>query len=217
LSFLRKQESIKALVREFLAPLPCLPRLAAVAGIGLIILAVTTPMLALNKPAVVTSSYEVLEPETWIGKQLPILEHIDIAEQLKTGNWLILLYHHDCHDCTEAIPKYEQMARDLADNGNFLQIALIEMPPYGPPLVTPDSPCTLGRLADTKDWFLTTPAAAFLTDGKVKHAWEAKAPDFDAILSKIASTAEKGPFAKNIRFSEFSLSTEQHAEAPERR
>jgi len=64
-----------------------------------------TPILALNEPAVVTSSYEVLEPETWVGKKLPILQHIDIGEKLSRGNWLILLYHHDCPDCAKAIAK----------------------------------------------------------------------------------------------------------------
>jgi len=109
------------------------------------------------------------------------------------------------------------MARDLAGNGDFLRIALIEMPPYGPPLAAPDSPCTLGRLANTKEWFVTTPAVALLSDSQVRGAWEAKAPDFDTILSKIASTAGKGPFAKNIRYPGFFLSTKQRAEAPERR
>jgi hypothetical protein len=178
---------------------------------------VTTPILALNEPANTTSSYEVLEPETWVGKRLPIIEYIDIADALRTGNWLILLYHHDCPDCTEAIPKYEQMARDLAGNGDFLQIALIETPPYGPPVAAPDSPCTLGRLVDTKEWFVTTPAVALLTNGTVKQAWEAKVPDFDAILSKIASAEEEGPFARNIRFPQSFLSTRQPAQTRERR
>ena len=109
------------------------------------------------------------------------------------------------------------MARDLADNADFLQIALIEMPPYGPTLAAADSPCTLGRLADSKEWFVTTPAVALLSDGNVNHAWEAKAPDFDTILSKIVSTVEKGPFAENIRFPQFFLSTTQRAQTPERR
>ncbi|MHC4397105.1 MAG: hypothetical protein ACYS1A_15810, partial [Planctomycetota bacterium] len=38
-------------------------------------------------------------------------------------------------------------------------------------------PCTLGRLNDTKEWFVTTPAVALLTNGKVKSVWEEKAPD----------------------------------------
>lgn len=84
----------------------------------------STPILALNEPAVVTSSYEVFEAETWVGQKLPILEHIDIGEKLEKGNWLILLYHHDCPDCIRGIGKYEQKpAGDLAGKG--------ELPVYG--------------------------------------------------------------------------------------
>ena len=36
-----------------------------------------------------------------------------------------------------------------------------------------------------KDWFVTTPAVALLTDGQVISAWEAKAPDFDKIIESI--------------------------------
>ena len=105
--------SIKRLLREFITPIPAKHHFATCAALGLIILVGVTAILTLNAPAAVTSSYEVLEPETWIGKKLPILDDIDIGKQLEKGNWLILLYHYDCPDCTKAIAKYEQMARDL--------------------------------------------------------------------------------------------------------
>ena len=124
-----------------------------------------------NGPEKTTSSYEVLEPETWVGKELPILEHIDITETLKKGTWLILLYHYDCPDCTRAIARYQQMARELAGNEDFLRIALIAVPPYGQGPVSENSPCTLGRLAEIKEWFVTTPVIALLTDGQVISSW----------------------------------------------
>lgn len=167
---------------------PPMPRFAVSAVFAIAVLGVSTPILAFNEPAVVTSSYEVLEPEAWVGKKLPIIEDIDIGKQLETGIWLVLLYHHDCPDCVAAIPKYEKMARDFAGNGDFLQIALIEVPPYGQGQVSRNSPCVPGRLADAKEWFVTTPAVALLTDGQVISAWEAKAPDLDIILENIAKT-----------------------------
>ena len=157
----------------------------------MLILAVTTPILAFNEPAKITSSYEVLEPETWVGKKLPILEYVDIGKQLEKGTWLVLLHHHDCHDCQIAIPKYQLISRDLAGNDDFLRIALIEVPPYGQGQVSRNSPCVLGRLADTKDWFVTTPAVALLKDGQVISAWEAKAPDLDTILENMAKKCRK--------------------------
>ena len=191
LSFKRKAESIRTLIQEFFTPMPSIPRLGITICLTVITLAVTTPILAFNEPAKITSSYEVLEPETWVGKKLPILEHIDIVKQLEKGTWLVLMYHHDCPDCAAAIPKYERIARDMAGNEDFLQIALIEVPPYGQGQVSRNSPCALGRLADNKDWFVTTPAVALLTDGQVTSAWEAKAPDLDTILKTMAKNAEK--------------------------
>jgi hypothetical protein len=126
--------------------------------------------LAFNEPAKITSSYEVLEPETWVGKKLPILEYIDIGKQLETGIWLVLFHHHDCPDCAAAVARYQEIARGLAGNEDFLQIALIEVPPYGQGQVSRNSPCVPGRLVDTKDWFVTTPAVALLTDGQVTSA-----------------------------------------------
>lgn len=208
LSFTRKQESIKVIIQEFLTPLPSLQQFVTALIIGITSLSATTPILVLNEPAMVTSSYEVLEPETWVGKELPILEYIDIGEQLKKGTWLILLYHYDCPDCAKAIPKYEQMARDLVGDDDFLRIALVEVPPYGRGPVSENSPCCLGRLAGTKEWFVTTPAVALLTNGQVKQAWEEKAPDFDTILQNMAQ------MQKTTEKSRFLVSTNQLTHSP---
>ena len=201
LSFLRKKESMKALIVEFITPLPSPRRFVTAVAICFTVLGVTTPILAFNEPAMVTSSYEVLEPETWVGKKLPILKHIDIAESLKKGTWLVLLYHYDCPGCGTAIPEYEQIARDLQGNEDFLRIALIAVPPYGQGPVSENSPCMLGRLPETKEWFVTTPVVALMSDGKVTSAWEEKAPDLDTILQKIAKTQ------KIIEKSRFFVST----------
>ena len=170
------------------------------AGIALLVLGTSAPILALNEPPQVTTHYEVLEPETWVGKELPILKHIDIAESLKKGTWLVLLYHYDCPDCAWAIPMYEQMARELEGNEDFLQIALIAVPPYGRGPVSENCPCTLGRLAEAKEWFVTTPAVALLNDGKVTSAWEEKAPDLETIIQKIAKNQKKQEKTEKSRF-----------------
>jgi len=211
-----QRESIKSLIVEFFDPMPSFRRFATAFTIGLTILGVTTPILAFNEPARITSRYEVLEPSEWVGKELPILEHIDIAETLKKGTWLVMLYHYDCPDCETAIPKYEQMASVLQGNGDFLRIALIAVPPYGrypghKGPVGENSPCTLGRLLETKEWFVTTPAVALLTDSLVTAAWEEKAPDFETILQN---------FAKNVEISEksiFFVSTNQLTHSPQRK
>ena len=70
------------------------PRLAFVSSLTILLILTSSIVLAVNEPATVTTSYEVLDTKTWVGKELPILEHIDIADKIKTGNWLLLFYHH---------------------------------------------------------------------------------------------------------------------------
>jgi hypothetical protein len=41
-------------------------------------------------------------------------------------------------------------------------------------------------LADIKEWFVTTPAVALLTNSRITSAWEGQAPDFETILQNIA-------------------------------
>ncbi len=187
LSFLRSlptavtggRESLRQVVAEFAKPLPTLRRFAATAALSLAILGLTTPILALNKPATVTSSYEILEPQTWVGRELPILEHIDIGEYLRQGNWLVVLYHHDCPDCQAAIPRYEQMARDLEGNEDSLRIALVEMPPYGQSGLMNNTPCSQGRLDSCKKWFVTTPVAILTVRGTIEFVWVLRMPDLE--------------------------------------
>ena len=65
-------------------------------------------------------------------------------------------------------------------------LVLVATPPYGHGPVAADSPCLLGRLAETKEWFVTTPAVALMTQGVVTSAWEEKAPVFDTVLECVA-------------------------------
>ncbi len=114
------------------------------------------------------SDFIVLEPEAWIGKPLPLLRYIDIGHRLAKGKWVVILYHHDCADCKEAIPKYEQMALEVADKPEAPRFAFIEVPPcvvdrFDPRIAV----CDYGVLTDRKQWFVETPTVISLEDGKV--------------------------------------------------
>jgi hypothetical protein len=141
-----------------------------------------------KEPTQSTTSYEVLEPETWVGERLPILKDIDISKQLKKGAWLVLFYHYDCSECVTAIKEYKSYAADLAGNGDLLKIAFIEVPPYGKSVVRNNPNYVVGKLLDIKEWFIATPAVVLLEDNKVRNSWEQEVPDFDTILEKNVST-----------------------------
>jgi hypothetical protein len=103
----------------------------------------------------------ILEPEQWIGQQLPISKSIDL--DLSNGEWIVLLHRHDCPDCQKTLPRYEKMAMHLIGQ----QVAIVEVPPYGNP-ASETSTCCHGRLADDHEWFVQTPVELRLENGIVK-------------------------------------------------
>ena len=106
----------------------------------------------------------VLEPEKWVGKRFPLLPHIDIGDRLTEGGWVVLLYHHDCPQCREVLPEYEQMAQSDSGEG----VALIEVPPFGAyGSLASHGSAQRGRLQETKDWFVQTPTELRLDGGLV--------------------------------------------------
>ena len=192
--FRPKEITLQYIVKPFelLKPLPSRLYFASIFIFGIIILLATLPVLALNVPAQITSSYEVLEPNSWLGKPLPIINYIDIGKQLKTGNWLVLFYHYDCPDCINAIEKLND-AKAKIQNANC-NVAIIEVPPYGNPMGTN---CVYGQLLDAKEWFITTPATILLKNGTVEQAWQQELPDLGSILDDIfAETIGKSLLAK---------------------
>ena len=128
-------------------------------------------VMATYQPAVVRpdgliegdSSFVVLEPDKWVGHQFPLIPYIDDGERFNTGNWLVVLYHHDCPKCREVMTRYEPLS------GKLGPVAFVEFPPYGdiPPA---SSGCEAFRVDNIRDWFVQTPFELLLKDGAVQSA-----------------------------------------------
>jgi hypothetical protein len=106
----------------------------------------------------------VLEPAKWVGKSFPLRDHIDVAEQLSSGQWRVVLYHHDCAPCKTLISKYEALP------SSSLPVVLVEIPPFAPQGVSSalDTPQLFrGRLSQNRRWFVKTPLEVDLNNGKV--------------------------------------------------
>lgn len=189
----------KTLIQKTVMPLPSMHRLIGATCFSLAILAVTGCVLAFNEPAKVANGYEVLEPETWIGKGLPILKYIDISKQIKTSTWLVLFYHYDCPDCVTAISQYQRNAVELVNNEDLLKIAFIEIPPYGRSIVRNSPDYAVGKLLDIKEWFITTPAIVLLEGSTVQAAWEGKVLDLDAVLRNVATLSKMNLISRRPR------------------
>jgi methylamine utilization protein MauE len=112
----------------------------------------------------------IIEPRTWVGRRLPLLERIDIGERLLRGDWILVFYHRGCGRCRETIPEYDRLARTFRDRSSSTQFALVEVPPHEDPaqgLIPPDSPCLRGRLDAPRNWLVPTPSAMTVRDGYV--------------------------------------------------
>ena len=144
-------------------------------------------ILITNKPPMKSNKYEVVDTKQWANEAIwPMLEYTDIKQQLQTGVWVVLLYHYDCPDCAQAIPKYEEMYKSLKGNENAINFAFIEMPPYGradQQLVGHNSKVVCGKLSDVKKWFLQTPVVVVLHNGEALKVWEGTAPGLDELLN----------------------------------
>ena len=108
----------------------------------------------------------LLDPENWRGKRFPLLDYVDIGERFKEGKWLVMLYHHDCPKCQEAIHDFQE----YCGAGGNSRVALIEMPPYGNStaiLGLEQMKVLHGHLDTTHEWFARAPVFVTLGDGQV--------------------------------------------------
>lgn len=150
----------------WLRAMPVLVLLLLVGVSGGIVLAVGGPVANDGDTEIdANHSVVVLEPERWIGRRCPLLPYIDIRDELSQGQWVVVLYHHDCSRCRATVPVYEALSQAAQP-----QVAFLAVPPHGPPLwqFAPDSSCRQGRLSDRKQWLVNTPAVIRLHDGVVQ-------------------------------------------------
>jgi thiol-disulfide isomerase/thioredoxin len=120
-----------------------------------------------------------------------MLNHVDIAEQLRTDVKVVLFYHYDCPDCAVAIPLYSEYSKELAADEE-IQFAFVKGPPYGPDELDPvpaETTALVGRLDQSRDWIFESPLIFLLKDGQLIKWWQVEYPDIDQLLQAII-TAE---------------------------
>jgi thiol-disulfide isomerase/thioredoxin len=119
-----------------------------------------------------------------------MLNHVDIADQLRTGVKIVLFYHYDCPDCTVAIPLYSEYSKQLSAD-EHIRFAFIKGPPYGPDEADPvpaGTTALVGKLDRSRDWIFESPLIFLLKDGRLVKWWQVEYPDFDQLLQTILTT-----------------------------
>jgi hypothetical protein len=115
-----------------------------------------------------TGDLVLLEPEKWAGKRFPLLKYIDRGDQLKTGEWTVILYRADCPHCQEMLPYWEARAQTES------RLLLVEVPSRGqlassPFSLLPDQRKKIPnrRLKDERNWFVKVPVEIDVVNGVV--------------------------------------------------
>ncbi len=174
------------------------PPFATVAIIALFVNILAGVAMISCEPAVLTaqgesvgnSKFVVLEPQKWIGKSPPILEYVQINNDLANGKWIAVLYYHGCSDCQELMPKVKSLVCNPTGHADDVNLAFIEVPPYrdNRSESDPHNQFTYGRLSKCHDWFVVTPTVLYMVNGKVHAVWKKHFPDTATMAKIITST-----------------------------
>jgi hypothetical protein len=102
----------------------------------------------------------VLDPEAWIGSELPIADFIQPSVPLRGAQYLLVLYRENCAQCRQLIG---ELMRERAN----MPVLLVGVPPrIGQPRPSPENWVWAG-LDPSKNWFVETPTLLTISDGIV--------------------------------------------------
>lgn len=105
----------------------------------------------------------LLEPEKWVGKEWPLLSHLEPAasvEKMRGGQWTVLLYHHDCSKCSQTM---EHLSESQEPN-----VLCIEVPPFAESQ-DKSKGFEYARLGGKRKWFVDTPILLKTSDRIVEE------------------------------------------------
>lgn len=120
-----------------------------------------------------------------------VIARTDIADTLRNGTKIILLYREDCDVCHEAMPMFEEYAEQFGDDEDSVRIAFVELPPYSDDpdnsIISKDTKCLLGKYNSDKKVFGATPIIVITQTGVPIKAWDGTdpIPTFDDLMEEM--------------------------------
>lgn len=132
------------------------------------------------KPAVLSTDGQILgssdavilEPRDWINKPFPLLEHIHLDQDLRTGSWIVVFYGVNCSQCRKHFETWQRSGLPLASTDHSIAVLEITGKPqnelraqFGP------GSWFWGSLHQTHTWYLETPQIVELDNGVVRQVW----------------------------------------------
>lgn len=116
------------------------------------------------RDVLVAHRYVLLDYEELVGHEFPLLEDVDIGEQLSKGEWEVFLKRQDCGVCNALLPRFLSLSTEQT------QLAVVELDPSTVHLKTHRG-VENGRVIIPDGETLVAKAAVIrLSDGVVEYA-----------------------------------------------
>jgi hypothetical protein len=115
-----------------------------------------------------------LQPADWVDQQFPLSDHLSPKFDFSDGEWIVLLYHHDCSACVDILPDYELLARRITENRRAPNVLIVEVPPLGE-AIAPLGHAFRAQLSRDRQWIVQTPVEIRIDNGIVTSATQARA------------------------------------------
>ncbi|MBC8356642.1 MAG: hypothetical protein H8E66_32100 [Planctomycetes bacterium] len=110
-------------------------------------------------------------PGEWVGNALPLIEDIDIGKAFTSGNWLVVVFRHDCPACQTVLDQLREPNMQLPPE---YHLALVSVPPHDRDELDElqRSSTLVGTVSNQYEWDFPTPMIVALVDGKVMAVGE---------------------------------------------
>ncbi len=109
-----------------------------------------------------TNDFVILEPETWVGQQLPIIEYLKHVDKYALETCHLLFYYEDCPHCKQ----YIATCLETPETHPFV---FVEVPPYKAPDQQNTDTVTWAKLDDRFKWFVEAPVELTIENGMVSQ------------------------------------------------
>ncbi|MBI1900439.1 MAG: hypothetical protein HYS13_04895 [Planctomycetia bacterium] len=134
--------------------------LACAAALGMF---VDAPAVLTDDGTIAGNGHTVLvEPDNWVGKRLPLLAYLDIAQQVESGQWRVVFFREGCASCSAAI------SATFSDGGTEEGQSVAVVRTGGSPAQHRTQwRCLSGQTDTSIEWLMETPLIVDLMDGVV--------------------------------------------------
>ncbi len=148
---------------------------AALAIVAAIVLCAYRPVILAADDVAASGRSYLLRPARWLGRECPLLAYCGSGEELRKGEWIVVLHRPGCHNCAVVVREFDRFVRRVRSNPP-LGLGLISLSSTADSrfedVSAPGSGFVSCRLQRSVAWHAAPPTVILLSDGIVEFSIE---------------------------------------------